>query len=87
MQKLRLDMDIGTTIRGLRKQKHMTQNTIVTKMQLMGCKLSRMTYSKMERNQYNIKISELVALKIIFDVSFDAFFADLEKEIGSIDTD
>lgn len=84
MQKLRLDMDIGTTIRNLRLQNHLTQEDMITKMQLLGCKLSRMTYSKIERNQYNIKISELVALSIIFKVDFNAFFVDLAKEFKGI---
>lgn len=85
MQKLRPDMDIGTTIRNLRLQNHLTQEEMITKMQLLGCKLSRMTYSKMERNQYNIRISELVALSIIFKVDFNAFFVDLTKEFKDIE--
>ena len=31
----------------------------------------------MERNVYNIRVSELVALKIIYDVEFSAFFDGL----------
>ena len=50
-------------------------------MQLMGCRIALITYSKMERNHYNIRISELVALKQIFELdSFDAFFDGLEPK-------
>ncbi|MCD7947828.1 MAG: helix-turn-helix domain-containing protein [Oscillospiraceae bacterium] len=79
MQKLRPDMDIGKTLYAMRKKRKMTQEAVVTAMQLLGCTISRMTYSKMERNRYNIRISELIALKHIFDVAYEDFFADLER--------
>lgn len=82
MQKLRPDMDIGKNLRRLRKRKGYTQSKVVRDMQLMGCSISIMTYSKMERNDYNIRISELVALKLIFELdSFDEFFVGLEPKI------
>lgn len=81
MQKLRPDMDIGKTLRKMRKKRKMTQEKVTTEMQLLGCSISRMTYSKIERNLYNIKISELVALKLILRVEYTDFFADLEKEL------
>lgn len=84
IQKLRPDMDIGNTIRNLRLQKGLTQENVITKMQLLGCTTSRMTYSKMERNQYNIKVSELIALKIIFDIEFNCFFEELVKEFDGV---
>ena len=46
----------------------------------MGLNITRSTYAKIERNAYNIRISELVALKIIFkQSSFDPFFAGLDQ--------
>lgn len=81
MQKLRPDMDIGKTIRTLRLKSGLTQEAVVLQMEQLGCHLSRITYSKMERNQYSIKISELAALKLIFDVDFADFFTDVWQEI------
>ena len=43
----------------------------------MGLKISKSSYAKIETNRLNIKVSELVALKQIFNVSFDAFFDGL----------
>lgn len=77
MQKLRLDMDIGHKISALRRSAELTQDQTVAKMQLMGIKISKSSYAKIETNRMNIKVSELAALKQIFNVSFDAFFEGL----------
>jgi transcriptional regulator with XRE-family HTH domain len=77
VQKLRPDMDIGHKISALRQGVKLTQDQTVAKMQLMGLKISKSSYAKIETNRLNIKVSELVALKQIFNVSFDAFFDGL----------
>lgn len=80
MQKLRPDMEIGTNIQAIRKKCAMTQEEVTAQLQLMGLNITRSTYAKIERNAYNIRISELVALKIIFkQSSFDPFFAGLDQ--------
>lgn len=70
-------MDIGHKISTLRRGAELTQDQAVAKMQLMGIKISKSSYAKIETNRMNIKVSELVALKQIFNVSFDAFFEGL----------
>lgn len=70
-------MNIGQNIRAMRLAKGMKQVEVVRRMQLMGCDLCQMTYSKIERNQYNIRVSELVALKQIFGVDYADFFDGL----------
>ncbi|XCH79179.1 MAG: helix-turn-helix domain-containing protein [Candidatus Dehalobacter alkaniphilus] len=77
MQKLRPDMDIGKNIQDLRHKCGYTQEQVVAYMQLLGCNLSRVTYAKIEGNNYNIRVSELVALKIIFEADFSDFFDGL----------
>ena len=77
MQKIRPDLDIGHNIQNLRKTAAMTQDQVVAKLQLMGLNISKSTYAKLETNRMNIKVSELVALKKIFDVSFEDFFKGL----------
>lgn len=47
-------------------------------MHLMGLEISKSTYAKIETNRMNIKISELMALKSIFNAEIQDFFADLE---------
>lgn len=70
-------MDIGHKISTLRRGAELTQDQTVAKMQLMGIKISKSSYAKIETNRMNVKVSELVALKQIFNVSFDAFFEGL----------
>ncbi len=78
MQKLRPDMDIGQNIQKQRRRCNMTQENVIAKLELLEIYLSRSTYAKIEANSYNIKISELVALKKIFKMSsFDPFFDGL----------
>ncbi|EAE1054599.1 XRE family transcriptional regulator, partial [Listeria monocytogenes] len=70
MQKIRPDMDIGKNIQRLRNNSKMTQDQVVAKMNIMGLNISKSTYAKLETNRMNIRVSELVALKIIFDANF-----------------
>lgn len=77
MQKLRPDMNIGRTIQTLRYGRSMTQDQVVAQMQLMGLDISKSTYAKIETNRMNIKVSELVALKLILDAEFNDFFSGL----------
>lgn len=77
MQKIRPDIDIGANIQQARRAKKLRQDDVVAKLQLMGLPMSRSTYAKIETNRANIRVSELVALKAIFDVSYDDFFAGL----------
>ncbi|KEX66008.1 XRE family transcriptional regulator [Listeria monocytogenes] len=77
MQKIRPDTDIGKNIQRLRNNSKMTQDQVVAKMNIMGLNISKSTYAKLETNRMNIRVSELVALKIIFDANFNDFFEDL----------
>lgn len=77
MQKLRPDLDIGHNISRLRKAAGLTQDQTIAKLQIMGLEISKSTYAKIETNRMNIRVSELVALKQIFDVDFNAFFENL----------
>ena len=77
VQKLRPDLDIGHNIRALRRAAGLTQEQTLAKMQLMEIQISKSSYAKIETNRMNIKISELVALKQIFNVDFNAFFENL----------
>ncbi|MDO5111827.1 MAG: helix-turn-helix transcriptional regulator [Clostridia bacterium] len=72
------DINIGANILALRKQRKLTQEQVVAKMQLMGSNMSRSTYSKIETGTRNIKASDLMALKIVFKVSYDAFFEAID---------
>lgn len=82
MQKIRVDMDIGKNIQTLRYSRGYTQEQVLAKLNLMGITTSKSSYAKMETNRMNIKISELVALKIIFEAEYSDFFIGLEEKNG-----
>lgn len=73
MQKLRPDMDIGGRIGALRKAAGLTQDQTVARMQVMGLEISKSSYAKIETNRMNLKISELTALREIFQTDYNAY--------------
>ena len=77
MLKIRPDRDIGSNIQKARYGKGLTQDQTIAKLQLMGIEISRSTYAKIETNRINIRVSELLALREIFEVDFNFFFEDL----------
>lgn len=79
-QKLKQDIQIGDNIRKLRRQAKLTQEQVVTHLQLQGMDISRSSYSQIECGTYNIRISELIALADLFQVDFNAFFAGLQNK-------
>ena len=83
-QKIRQDLSIGDNIRRLRRQSGLTQEQVVTRLQLRGIEISRSSYSQIECGTYNIRVSELVALAELFGAHYDEFFKNLtEKPPGS----
>ena len=76
-QKLKQDIQIGSTIRKLRKKAGLTQEQVVAKLQLKGLETSRSSYSQIECGTYNIRISELAALTEFFQVDYNTIFQDI----------
>ena len=72
-QKIKQDFRIGPNIRKYRLQSHMTQEQVTAKMQL-GINISRSIYSQIEGGTYNIRVSELAAMKEIFNINYESFF-------------
>ena len=54
----------------------MTQQEVISKLQLMGSIMSRSTLANIETGRRNIKASDLKALQIVFDVDYKEFFED-----------
>lgn len=77
MNKLKQDISLGDNLRKLRKDNKHTQEQIVAKLQLSGSSTTRSIYSRYETGELNIKISDLVQLREIYNCSFDDFFIDL----------
>lgn len=73
-QKIKINQQFGDNLRTLRKENNLTQEQVVAKLQLLGFDMSRSAYAQIECGTYNIRITELAALKDIFDTTFDSFF-------------
>lgn len=79
-QKIKLNSAFGNNLRKLRKSHGYTQEEIVAKLQLKNQDISRSAYAQIECGTYNIRISELVALKEIYDIPYDEFFKNLNEK-------
>ena len=76
MQYILIDLPLGHNIQTVRINKGMTQEEVVTKLQLMGSRISRSTLANIEVGRRNIKASDLKALRLLFDVEYEEFFKD-----------
>ena len=77
MVKIRPDRYIGANIQKARINKGITQDETIARLQLLGIDISRSTYAKIETDRINIRVSELIALSLIFEVDFNFFFEGL----------
>ena len=77
--KLKQDKSIGTNLRKLRIRAGLSQEQVAVKLQILGIPvISREIISQMEQGKYSIRVSVLIALKDIYEVSsFDDFFEGL----------
>ncbi len=78
--KLKQDISIGHNLKELRIKNGFSQEALASHLQLKGHSISREIISQMERGNYNIRISVLVSLSQIYDVSFNEFFKNLGIE-------
>lgn len=73
-KKIRKDPVLGKNLRKLRKDHDYTQEEIVARLQLQGSELKRGSYAQIEAGLLSISPSDLVLLKLIYDVPFEVFF-------------
>ena len=76
MHYLLLDIPIGRNIQNIRIKRNMTQSDVIAKIQLLGSTMSRSTLANIEVGRRNIKVSDLKALKMIFNVDYSDFFEE-----------
>ena len=77
-QKIRRDLNMGDNLRRLRGKTNLSQEKLCAELQRRGCDIGRTTYAKYEAGELNIKASVIVALKKIYNCSYDEFFLGLE---------
>ena len=73
-QKIKQDYCIGTNIRSLRLNAGYTQEQVSAKLQVLGVNMSRDFYAHIESGTYNIRVSELAALRRVLQCSYDDLF-------------
>ena len=76
-QKIRRDLNMGDNLRRLRISSGFSQEKLCAQLQLKGCDIGRTTYAKYEAGELNIRASVIVALKDIYNCSYDDFFSGL----------
>lgn len=76
MQWILQDIPLGRNIQTVRMSKSMTQIEVVEQLQLMGSTMLRSTLANIEAGRRNIKVSDLKALQVLFDVEYSEFFKD-----------
>lgn len=77
-QKIRRDLNMGDNLRRLRGKTNLSQEKLCAELQRRGCDIGRTTYAKYEAGELNIRASVIVALKKIYNCSYDDFFFGLE---------
>lgn len=84
MTKILQDVNLGVNLKRLRNSKGFTQEEVCAKLALMGRPMLQNNYAQIESGKRNIFLSDLIALKEIFNVEYDEFFRDL-KPISKYD--
>lgn len=69
----------GANIREIRNKKNLTQEELVTKMQLIGTDMTRSAFAKIESAQRHAYPDEIKAIKTALNVSYDELF-DFETD-------
>lgn len=75
--KLKQDISIGDNLRILRRKAGYSQEQVAAKLQVLNLPISREIISQMELGRYSIRISVLLALKELYNASYEDFFKDL----------
>ena len=78
-QKIRRDRNMGDNLRRLRADTGFSQEKLCAELQRRGCDIGRTTYAKYEAGELNIGASVLIALRKIYQCSYDEFFAGLDN--------
>lgn len=68
----KIETKVGNNIRRLREAKGMTQEMLATKLQLMGCDITRSAVAKIEVGQRHLYPDEIILIRKILDTTFDA---------------
>lgn len=65
---------VGNNIRELREKCGITQDQLASKLQVMGCDITRSAVAKIEVGQRHLYPDEIIMIKEILSVSYDDIF-------------
>ncbi len=66
---------VGNNLRAIRTKKHLTQQDVAVRLQLMGLEFDRITVSRIENGLRFVPDYEVKLLADALDVSFNELFA------------
>ena len=69
-----IETAVGNNIRTLREKAGITQETLATKLQLLGCNITRSALAKIEVGQRHLYPDEIIYIKSILKVSYEDIF-------------
>lgn len=79
-QKMRRDRNMGDNLRRLRNEHDLSQEKLCAELQRRGCDIGRTAYAKYEAGELNIRVSVIIALRKIYNCTYDDFFDGLDLE-------
>ena len=71
---------VGATIRKIRREQHLTQETLSARMQLLGCDMTRSALAKIECGQRNLYPDELKAVCAALKVPYEQILIEDKPE-------
>lgn len=66
-----IEKQIGNNIKRLREATGITQDLLATKLQVLGCDITRSAIAKIEVGQRHLYPDEIICIKKILNVSYD----------------
>lgn len=75
----KIEKQIGNNIRNIREKSGITQEMLSSKLQLMGCDITRSAVAKIEVGQRHLYPDEIILIKEILNTDFESIFYG-EKE-------
>ncbi len=69
-----IEKQIGQNIRNLREKANITQEQLAARLQVNGCDITRSAIAKIEVGQRHIYPDEIILIKEILKVDYEAIF-------------
>ena len=72
------EKSVGNNIRKIREEAKITQDILATRLQLLGCDITRSAVAKIEVGQRHIYPDEIKLIKEILETTFEKIFYGIE---------